>query len=604
MRHSTLRKWCLNSVWLINSIVILILIAAADAHAVTIYIDATLASDCTSGNYSIANRTCTGSDGNAYNDIAAAHANGSGGASNIFYLRSGSITSNMAGVDGITATAHGQTWATYPGDLPSVAHITAGAANNYIFNIQTWDTFTLKDLHLSGGKDAGVKMQNSDNSLVQDIEMSAFASNNLFADDGSGGYNHGFNFGTHSSLRMDNLIVRRVHVHSPTLSGNNQGCIVGGSSNTSNWTFEDNTVEDCPYGIWFDVGGGDPTAGNTPFTVRRNVARDITKACYHIEARSSATFINNIGINCDEGFRMRPGNDNMTTVKFQNNTIYNFGLIGIWVQNDQALSDTDNINIDNNILYSSVNSHVALSVGTRFLSEGTNTFRNNVFHLVNNALAVCWGDNVETSPACEGTTYADSSGSIASWQSACATCTGNVAGDPLFTNAGSEDFTLQAGSSALNVGLTIGAITTDFAGTSRPQGAAYEIGAYEFTETSGGGGRRRLSAVTNLNGQLARIAPGTASVSLGWSDPNIAPDQSEDGTAVNREIAGTFQQVGSVVANVTQFSESFSATAGSVHCYNVRPFYSDGQLGADPSNEWCGTMPPDCVPKGKSGNCK
>jgi hypothetical protein len=120
--------------------------------------------------------------------------------------------------------------------------------------------------------------------------------------------------------------------------------------------------------------------------------------------------------------------------------------------------------------------------------------------------------------------------------------------------------------------------------------------------TTGGGSRRRLAAVTNLSGQIAAISPSTASVSLGWTDPNTAIDQSEDGTAVNREVAGTFQQVGSVGPNVTKFSESFPATAGSQQCYIVLPFYNDGLDGADPSNEWCGTVPP-CKQKGKSGHC-
>jgi hypothetical protein len=125
---------------------------------------------------------------------------------------------------------------------------------------------------------------------------------------------------------------------------------------------------------------------------------------------------------------------------------------------------------------------------------------------------------------------------------------------------------------------------------------------YLLSGGGGGGGRRRLSAVTNLSGQLAVVTPGTVNVSLGWSDPNTAVDQSEDGTLVDREIAGTFQQVGSVGPNVTQFLQSFPATTGSQQCYQVRPVYSDGELGADPSNEWCGTVPP-CKQKGKSGNC-
>jgi hypothetical protein len=44
------------------------------ANAATIYIDALMGSDCTSGNYSIVNRNCTGSNGNAYNDVQAAYA--------------------------------------------------------------------------------------------------------------------------------------------------------------------------------------------------------------------------------------------------------------------------------------------------------------------------------------------------------------------------------------------------------------------------------------------------------------------------------------------------------------------------------------------------
>jgi hypothetical protein len=126
--------------------------------------------------------------------------------------------------------------------------------------------------------------------------------------------------------------------------------------------------------------------------------------------------------------------------------------------------------------------------------------------------------------------------------------------------------------------------------------------ANPYLVVGGGGTRRRLAAVTDLSGQIAVISPSAASVSLGWTDPNTAPDQSEDGTAVNREIAGTFQQVGSVGANVTKFSQSFPATAGSQQCYVVLPFYNDGLDGADPSNEWCGTVPP-CKQKGKSGHC-
>lgn len=53
-------------------LILLLTFVATDAWATTRYADNSLASDCTSGNYSIASRNCTGSDGNAYNDFASA----------------------------------------------------------------------------------------------------------------------------------------------------------------------------------------------------------------------------------------------------------------------------------------------------------------------------------------------------------------------------------------------------------------------------------------------------------------------------------------------------------------------------------------------------
>jgi hypothetical protein len=51
-----------------------------------------------------------------------------------------------------------------------------------------------------------------------------------------------------------------------------------------------------------------------------------------------------------------------------------------------------------------------------------------------------------------------------------------------FVNAPSGDFHLKQGSPAINAGTTIVGIYTDFTGTSRPQGAAYDMGAFEYVE--------------------------------------------------------------------------------------------------------------------------
>jgi len=52
--------------------------------------------------------------------------------------------------------------------------------------------------------------------------------------------------------------------------------------------------------------------------------------------------------------------------------------------------------------------------------------------------------------------------------------------NPRFTNPGAGSFLLQTGSDAIDAGMTISSLTRDFAGTARPRGAGYDIGAYEF----------------------------------------------------------------------------------------------------------------------------
>ena len=61
-----------------------------------------------------------------------------------------------------------------------------------------------------------------------------------------------------------------------------------------------------------------------------------------------------------------------------------------------------------------------------------------------------------------------------------ATVDHNLSGtNPLFVNAAAGDFRLLAGSPAINAGSPTGAPSVDYAGTTRPQGAGFDIGAFE-----------------------------------------------------------------------------------------------------------------------------
>ena len=56
--------------------------------------------------------------------------------------------------------------------------------------------------------------------------------------------------------------------------------------------------------------------------------------------------------------------------------------------------------------------------------------------------------------------------------------------NPLFVNSAANNFHLQAGSPAIDAGITLAQVPVDFDGVTRPQGKAYDIGAYELPVNS------------------------------------------------------------------------------------------------------------------------
>ena len=52
--------------------------------------------------------------------------------------------------------------------------------------------------------------------------------------------------------------------------------------------------------------------------------------------------------------------------------------------------------------------------------------------------------------------------------------------DPLFVGSSTDDYHLAKGSPCIDTGTSTSAPVTDIAGTSRPQGQGYDIGAYEY----------------------------------------------------------------------------------------------------------------------------
>lgn len=146
----------------------------------------------------------------------------------------------------------------------------------------------------------------------------------------------------------------------------------------------------------------------------------------------------------DPGLRV---DDPQGTVIIQNNVLYNNGSPGfdgnaqVYIQRAGA----GLITLQDNILYT--------EAGQTYLLFGPGV-GSAVFNAASNNLAY----NAGVCPA---------------WDTGC------VNADPLFVNIASADFRLQAQSPAIDAGANTG-ITLDYAGVSRPQRAAYDIGAYEY----------------------------------------------------------------------------------------------------------------------------
>lgn len=214
-------------------------------------------------------------------------------------------------------------------------------------------------------------------------------------------------------------------------TGGPYGIYVTGDRNT----IENNNVHGVSYGgIHVYHNSGNPTSN----IIRNNRIHDIAVSSWFNAADTrffgilvygtTNTVYNNVIYNNSVPYNaLSPGNAciqlyNATGTTIYNNTCTGNTSEGIWINSGST----------------------------------STTVRNNLFY--NNTQADIQDDNAGSSTKSNNT----------------------ISGNALFANAGSGDYRLLLGSPAIDTGFTVGAVTTDFNGVVRPQGSAYDIGAYEF----------------------------------------------------------------------------------------------------------------------------
>jgi parallel beta-helix repeat protein len=97
----------------------------------------------------------------------------------------------------------------------------------------------------------------------------------------------------------------------------------------------------------------------------------------------------------------------------------------------------------------------------------------------NNGYGIFVGDAAKNTKVSNNIAYLNTSENIGLQNQTGTIISHNLTTDPLFENANARDFHLKNESPAIDKGDFLSLIINDFTGTSRPQGAGYDIGAYE-----------------------------------------------------------------------------------------------------------------------------
>ncbi len=267
-----------------------------------------------------------------------------------------------------------------------------------------------------------------------------------------------------AGMSLENIIVQRNTVY-------NNGVLPDASSNGGGGQ-----------GIWLDTYLNTTYTGGPVITrnkVYGNISYGIHMECtsyttvtYNLSYSNGATGSDGgIGISSDSWDCGSPASYN----RIYNNVAYGNSFTGIRVMGANAGTAAFCIGneIKNNITVGNGGTpFYPLQLAMKRGGENDGTMGSgNVY--TNNALGTAATGFIEWGMDTYKATYA-------AWYSVYAAANGNtIETDPLFVSTVTPDFRLQSTSPCKDAGVNVG-LTQDYVGTAVPQGAGYDIGAYEF----------------------------------------------------------------------------------------------------------------------------
>jgi hypothetical protein len=182
------------------------------------------------------------------------------------------------------------------------------------------------------------------------------------------------------------------------------------------------------------------------------------------------------------GLHIEAGNYGWTV---KNNIIYNIGYVGI-LNNQQTGSGSVNQYYNNTI--SGAGNQMGIELRWGFAKVENNII--DVAHLpiyVRSQAITAGGITIDyndywdqSAGASVGSWNEGAKTNLATWKTNCNCDAHSISVDPKFVSVSTPDFHLQSTSPAINIGTTLTQVTADFDGIARPQGPAYDMGAYEW----------------------------------------------------------------------------------------------------------------------------
>jgi hypothetical protein len=279
-----------------------------------------------------------------------------------------------------------------------------------------------------------------------------------------------YTYGTQSSgigiWYSDNIVVDGNEIEFANNGGYNENLSVSRSDQVE---VMNNVVHhgfNCPNG----GEGINVKDGASNVKVHHNVAHHLEKLCFGLDAWQNHTYnisyYQNVAHDCYHGFIVSSERTGLAeNIWVYNNIAYNNRFNGLTVV--QWSGEGDGLKRDVYFL-----NNTSYNNGYGFRVNALNN--ENV--VVRNNILVSNGTNIQIASGAQAETTVDhnlfydgnSGGDNA------------LIGDPLFVNPSAADFHLQIGSPAIDAGSSLNAPNSDFDGAPRPQGAGYDLGAYEF----------------------------------------------------------------------------------------------------------------------------